>query len=791
MLVLSVAALVMACLATLGVSLAGNTALADPAGTAQLAAMASETGHVTAIPTSAAVSTRIHVGHAAKFAVSAPGRVAAVARTGHDFGKFAAAKYLACTASAKITGTFELNVGGVTASFAKWTSKDKGKQFKASVAWSTTISAAVDVTAKTTCTPGKALKKIGFSFPVDGVKVTLHPDFKLEINAAGNITASQTTGQSLALSGKLGLSVPGFAFHMTPRKPTVTASGSADFDALIGAEAILTAGVATLDFELMGGVHGTAASRSNPPEVCVAGYPELLTAATIKVPVLKWKKEFLDRTWPIKSVAGHPTTFNLCTYIPPKISSTALPQATVGKAYSAKLATADKRPGTWKIASGTLPAGLSLSGASISGTPTTAGTSKFTLSFTDSTGHKATAAAAITVTAGGLTWAAAAAPLPSGTPAGAFPVINGVSCPSTSSCVAVGQIAVPAAGETLPVIYTRSAGAWTARWAPVPGDSRNPPDAYLYGVSCASASFCVAVGEYYDGSYNQGLVLTWSGGAWTAGKAILPADATTASGAADLSGVSCPSTSFCTAVGVYMASSGPQGWLLSWSGGVWTAAQSPVPADASGEEVQLRGVSCPSASSCVAVGEYNVGTNVDPGLILTWSAGKWTAASAPLLPGRSTLAGTVVLEGVSCPAVSFCTAAGGYNNTVSSSPDYGDHGILLTWSGGTWTAALSPLPGDSASPPAASLASVFCVSASSCAAVGQYDNSTPQGLALTRSGASWLAAKTPLPVADAGWQPQLTGASCASTTSCVAVGFATFTTATISSQTAVLLTSSG
>jgi len=84
--------------------------------------------------------------------------------------------------------------------------------------------------------------------------------------------------------------------------------------------------------------------------------------------------------------------------IRPVITTTRLPGATVGKAYSAELTTADHRKGSWKITSGKLPAGLSLSGDTISGTPTTASTSKFALKFTDTHGLTATATLSITVT---------------------------------------------------------------------------------------------------------------------------------------------------------------------------------------------------------------------------------------------------------------------------------------------------------------------------------------------------------------------------------------------------------
>jgi hypothetical protein len=64
----------------------------------------------------------------------------------------------------------------------------------------------------------------------------------------------------------------------------------------------------------------------------------------------------------------------------PAITTTALPNGTVGAAYSQTLAATGTAPITWTLDSGTLPAGLTLSSAGvISGTPTAAGTATFTV----------------------------------------------------------------------------------------------------------------------------------------------------------------------------------------------------------------------------------------------------------------------------------------------------------------------------------------------------------------------------------------------------------------------------
>lgn len=74
------------------------------------------------------------------------------------------------------------------------------------------------------------------------------------------------------------------------------------------------------------------------------------------------------------------------TNAPPKITTTTpLPDGTVGTVYNQQLA-AENTPTQWRVTSGPLPAGLTLNGNTISGTPTTANTYKFTVTATNASG---------------------------------------------------------------------------------------------------------------------------------------------------------------------------------------------------------------------------------------------------------------------------------------------------------------------------------------------------------------------------------------------------------------------
>src|ERR1039457_5011044 len=97
----------------------------------------------------------------------------------------------------------------------------------------------------------------------------------------------------------------------------------------------------------------------------------------------------------------------VCQAKPLQITTTSLPAGTVGVAYSQALgASGGSPPYSWAVASGALPAGLSLSaGGTLSGTPGTAGSSSFTVRVTDSASASATAALSLTInpTALGIT----------------------------------------------------------------------------------------------------------------------------------------------------------------------------------------------------------------------------------------------------------------------------------------------------------------------------------------------------------------------------------------------------
>ncbi len=133
---------------------------------------------------------------------------------------------------------------------------------------------------------------------------------------------------------------------------------------------------------------------------------------------------------------------------PLAVSTAALPGGTVGTAYSTTLAASGgTSPYSWTVASGSLAAGLSLSNVgTISGTPTSAGQSNFTVQVTDSSSpvQNATKPFSISTSA-----------------AGAAPTITTASLPNGSVGAAYSST-LAASGGTTPYSWTVASGALPA-----------------------------------------------------------------------------------------------------------------------------------------------------------------------------------------------------------------------------------------------------------------------------------------------------------------------------------------
>jgi hypothetical protein len=218
-------------------------------------------------------------------------------------------------------------------------------------------------------------------------------------------------------------------------------------------------------------------------------------------------------------------------------------------------------------------------------------------------------------------------------------------------------------------------------------------------VSCASAADCWIVGVYdtYDQQTDTNaeylLAEHWNGTGWSL---------VSIAGAGALQGVSCSSATSCVAVG----NDGHAGALtMHWDGATWSRDAN---ASAPGTYDYPTAVSCVSSSDCTLVGK-RASSQPDQLLIEHWDGTNWSLATSPALPGTSSPS----LSGVSCTSATSCTAVGwvnGYTTPPRGTP------LIVEWDGATWSVAdAAPLPSGTAG---AVLNGVGCSGATACTAVG-------------------------------------------------------------------------
>jgi subtilisin family serine protease len=174
----------------------------------------------------------------------------------------------------------------------------------------------------------------------------------------------------------------------------------------------------------------------------------------------------------------------------PSITTTSLPEGTVGDAYSATLQAAGGTPPyTWSLDSGSLPSSLSLdtSTGAIAGTPTSAGTFSFTARVTDSASQSDTQALSITV---------APAPVPP-------PTITTTSLPNGTVGASYNEM-LQATGGTTPYAWSLDSGSLP------PGLSLAPSTATITGTptSAGTFSFTAQVTDSASQSDTQALSIT-------------------------------------------------------------------------------------------------------------------------------------------------------------------------------------------------------------------------------------------------------------------------------------------
>lgn len=375
----------------------------------------------------------------------------------------------------------------------------------------------------------------------------------------------------------------------------------------------------------------------------------------------------------------------------------------------------------------------------------------------------------------GARWSFVSSPNPTQQGSGADWLVS-VSCPLTTECMAVGS-AADATGQGVPLAERWDGATWTVETTPsIPRSTR----ALFQGVSCPTTTLCVAVGYDTHGA----LIERWNGTVWKVDAAprvhggsslnavsctsvsVCTAVGDTSTGAlaerwngvhwsvqpmptspaprARLMAVSCATAVSCTSVGTIDPAFDSGMLAEDWNGSRWSIDSLPPTPD--GGEGFLSGVSCVS-TTCTADGYY-FGTTVAYAPLVDQSvAGTWSLQAAPATAGGARL------EAVACSGTASCTAVG---ETAGLSPS----NLAERWNGTTWSIQTTPAT------PFEGFSGVACPAPTSCTAVGQAYGPM---LAASWNGTSWSPETLAEPTESE--YSTLTGVSCTTPTACTAVGW--------------------
>ncbi|BBH66651.1 hypothetical protein ACTI_33360 [Actinoplanes sp. OR16] len=358
-----------------------------------------------------------------------------------------------------------------------------------------------------------------------------------------------------------------------------------------------------------------------------------------------------------------------------------LPTGTLGKPYTATLATTDNRAGTWTI-TGTLPAGLKQNGNKITGIPTKAGTSTLSVTFTDTLGTR-TAAATKRLT---VNPAATPAPGWQATTANGIPFISGLSCTTT---LCTGYTLDSSNNNTPSLLSRASGGTWITTKPPLPAGVEDT-NGVVYSTSCTETGTCAALGYYprkdIPGT-NAIIVWTTTGNGWKA--QVIPTPSTTHLWVTNYT-VSCGKDTCATITWANSTQDGPTHAILTtWTAATgWKSVYAPMPTSTAAPGTAFSNwdinpaVSC-GTGVCAIASSYVDTTDTWHQIVWTYQASGWSHFLPPKPAGLD--GGAYGRQPIGC-GDGVCGMVTTYN------PANGDATFTFqgwTWTGGRWSSPVN------------------------------------------------------------------------------------------------------
>ena len=216
--------------------------------------------------------------------------------------------------------------------------------------------------------------------------------------------------------------------------------------------------------------------------------------------------------------------------------------------------------------------------------------------------------------------------------------LNGVSCPSGSLCLAVGENPDETRGIAVPLNPATASVRSGQELHTISG-------IFMSGVACASKKQCLAVGHDSSGS-GVVVALNPATGAILSGQRVQTIPGT---GGVGLEGVACPVANLCVAVGENSRKSAGVAVPLNPTTGAVRRGRSVQNVTHKGILLDL---ACPSTTVCLAVGwgasQPSVAVPINPR----------TGTRSKGQSDRSISARAAMLTAVSCPSISLCLAVG-------------------------------------------------------------------------------------------------------------------------------------
>jgi hypothetical protein len=361
-----------------------------------------------------------------------------------------------------------------------------------------------------------------------------------------------------------------------------------------------------------------------------------------------------------------------------------------------------------------------------------------------------------------------------------------LSCGAAGNCAVGGSYAIRPFCDTNYVCHYQAfvasevRGTWRdAREVPGTAALDKGLHAEVTAVSCSAAGYCGAGGYYTDGAkHQQAFVVSEVAGIWHTAKEVPGTAALNAKGLATVSTISCTSPGNCAVGGSYKDSAGhAQAFVENEVRGAWRPAHelAGIGVLNTGGSAQVVRVSCRSAGTCAAAGNYTDASHNSQVFVATEANGSW--APAKEIPGTAQLnaGASAKVADVSCGSPGNCVVGGTYTDAQGNPWPF-----VAEQVGGSWDSAIE-VPGAAklaARGGDGELAAVSCPAAGNCVAGGVYDtngydeNCCGQAFVVSETNGTWgQALRVPgTRKLNSGDQGSLTSVSCTSPGNCTAGG---------------------